>query len=198
MKLTKEKKKKILIAGGLVGLFLLLRSAAAKADPLYISKNFTVEDVMVSETALHHGIAEQFDPANHNLDNARIYAAEVLEPLKRSLPSRGNLVIESWSRIPWTNAQAGGVTGSKHLEAFATDIKFFLDNQLRNDMLLRHIYDTDIDYRHLILSGSPYDPSYVHISYDPNELVKRVFFKEGPNDYVELNMESIQNTLMNL
>lgn len=85
-----------------------------------LSKNFTLEEMIESETARELNIHEQFNPPEGVIDNLIELCEECLQPLRDKLgvPIR---VTSGW-RCQALNTLVGGSENSAHLSGFAADI----------------------------------------------------------------------------
>ena len=134
-----------------------------------LTKNFTLSEMVKSETALRHGMAN--DPSPTEIDNLRVLCEEVLQKVRDHYGM--GVKVNSGFRHPLVNAKVGGSTTSDHCKGMAADIEI---PGIANAELAQWIAD-NCQFRQLILEfytpGIP-DSGWVHVSYDPNDLKKQV------------------------
>jgi zinc D-Ala-D-Ala carboxypeptidase len=82
-----------------------------------LSKNFSIEEFCVSQTAARMGRLIEPDKKQENY--IRLLVTNVLQPLRDLLGSP--VVITSGYRPPWLNAMIGGSENSQHMKGQAAD-----------------------------------------------------------------------------
>lgn len=117
-----------------------------------ISKNFSLEEITRSDTALRKGIDNT--PVSEHIVNLCALVHHVLQPLRDHYGKPVN--ISSGYRCKALNKAVGGVNNSQHMRGQAADIKI-------QGVTPTHIAD-------YIASHLPYDqviiyPTFVHVSY---------------------------------
>lgn len=136
---------------------------------MQLTKNFTLNEMTKSETALRHGLDNTPGPAE--IENLRVLCEQILQPL-RDAYKRG-IKVNSGFRHPNVNAAVGGSKTSDHCKGQAADIEI---PGVPNAELAKYIADY-FDFTQLILEfytpGVP-DSGWVHVSYDPKNLKKQV------------------------
>ena len=136
---------------------------------MQLTKNFTLNEMTKSETALRHGLDNTPGPAE--IENLRVLCEQILQPL-RDAYKRG-IKVNSGFRHPNVNAAVGGSKTSDHCKGQAADIEI---PGVPNAELAKYIQDY-FDFTQLILEfytpGVP-DSGWVHVSYDPKNLKKQV------------------------
>lgn len=136
---------------------------------MQLTKNFTLNEMTKSETALRHGLDNTPGPAE--IENLRVLCEQILQPL-RDAYKRG-IKVNSGFRHPNVNAAVGGSKTSDHCKGQAADIEI---PGVPNAELAKYIKDY-FDFTQLILEfytpGIP-DSGWVHVSYDPKNLKKQV------------------------
>jgi zinc D-Ala-D-Ala carboxypeptidase len=124
-----------------------------------LSKNFTLQEYIKSQTALRQGIDNT--PSDEHLENAKKLFEMVVQPVRDHF---GVTVINSGYRGPALNAAVGGAASSQHCKGEAVDIEC---PGTPNYDVARWIED-NLDYDQLILEfytpGIP-DSGWVHVSY---------------------------------
>ena len=134
-----------------------------------LSANFTLSEMVKSETALRHGLDNT--PGQTEVDNLKLLAEKVLQPI-RDHYKRG-VKVNSGFRHPEVNAAVGGSKTSDHCKGQAADIEI---PGVANADLAEWIKD-NLEFTQLILEfytpGVP-DSGWVHVSYDKSNLKKQV------------------------
>jgi len=124
-----------------------------------LSKNFTLQEYIKSQTALRQGIDNT--PSEEHLESAKKLFEQVVQPVRDNF---GVTVINSGYRGPALNAAVGGASSSQHCKGEAVDIEC---PGTPNYDVARWIED-NLDYDQLILEfytpGIP-DSGWVHVSY---------------------------------
>ena len=141
-----------------------------------LSKNFTLSELVKSETALRHGMDNT--PPQPIIDNMTHLVVHVLQPVRDHF-ARG-VKVNSGYRNPDVNAKVGGSRTSDHCQGMAADIEI---PGVPNHELAEWIKE-NLPYTQLILEfytrGVP-DSGWVHVSYDSANLKKQnlTAVKEG-------------------
>lgn len=130
-----------------------------------LSTNFTLNELIQSESALRHGIDNT--PSEAAVQNLRTLCTTILQPVRNyyNLP----LKVTSGYRSPTVNSIIGGSKTSDHCYGFAADIEV---PSISNYALALYI-QRNFKFTQLILEfytpGIP-DSGWVHISHDPARL----------------------------
>jgi hypothetical protein len=134
-----------------------------------ITKNFSLQELTKSETALRHGLENK--PGAVELANLTELAGKVLQPVRDHF-SKG-VKVNSGFRHPEVNAKVGGSRTSDHCRGMAADIEI---PGVANAELAEWVKN-NLEFTQLILEfytpGIP-DSGWVHVSYDPKNLKKQV------------------------
>jgi hypothetical protein len=165
-----------------------------------LSKNFTLAELLESQTALQSGFKEQFNPPEEVITSLRLLVEEVLQPLRDhlGLPIR----ITSGYRCPRLNARIGGaskiingarVQTSDHVHGRAADIKLVVNGETRNDLLLKAlkelIHEKGLKFDQLISEfGTPTNPQWIHISYRYNDNRNQILRKAQGKPYLPIKL----------
>jgi hypothetical protein len=133
-----------------------------------LTANFTLEELIKSETALRHDMDNT--PGQTEVDNLLALAQNVLQPV-RDHYGKG-VKVNSGFRHPEVNAKVGGSKTSDHCKGMAADIEI---PGVPNADLAQWIVD-NLLFTQCILEfytpGIP-DSGWVHVSYDPSNLKKQ-------------------------
>lgn len=133
-----------------------------------LTKNFTLNELTQSETALRKGLNNA--PTQDVITALQTLAVNVLQPV-RDHYGRG-VKVNSGYRSPEVNASVGGSKTSDHCKGMAADIEI---PGLPNVELAKYIRDA-LQFTQVILEfytpGVP-DSGWVHVSYDPANLKRQ-------------------------
>ena len=134
-----------------------------------LTKNFTLAEMVKSETALRHDMDNT--PGEAEIANLKQLAEKVLQPV-RDAYGKG-VKVNSGYRHPEVNAKVGGSKTSDHCKGQAADIEI---PGVANADLAKWITE-NLDFTQVILEfytpGIP-DSGWVHVSYDQQNLKKQV------------------------
>lgn len=124
---------------------------------MQLSENFTLEEMIESQSAVRLGYDEQFSPPDSVKENLKALAVNVLQPIRITLGKP--IHISSGYRCLRVNKAIGGAETSQHVKGQAADINA--------DMPVEELY---IFIKH---SGIVFDQliqefgRWVHVSYNP-------------------------------
>lgn len=136
---------------------------------MHLTKNFTLEELTKSETALRFGMDNT--PNDEQLANMVALCECVLQPIRDHFGK--GVKVNSGFRDPEVNAKVGGSKTSDHCKGMAADIEI---PGVANAELAQWIVD-NLEFRQVILEfytpGIP-DSGWVHVSYNPGDNKKQV------------------------
>lgn len=148
-----------------------------------LTKNFTLEELTKSETALRHDMDNT--PGQVEVDSLLALAENVLQPVRDHF-ARG-VKVNSGFRHPEVNAKVGGSKTSDHCKGQAADIEI---PGVPNAELAEWIRD-NLEFRQLILEfytpGVP-ESGWVHVSWVAGDNKKQVLTatkQNGKTVYLE-------------
>ena len=148
-----------------------------------LTKNFTLEELTKSETALRHNMDNS--PGQAEVDSLLALAENVLQPVRDHF-ARG-VKCNSGYRSLEVNQKVGGSRNSDHIRGQACDIEI---PGIPNAELAEWIKD-NLEYNQLILEfytpGVP-DSGWVHVSYIPEANRNQVLTatkKDGKTVYLQ-------------
>ena len=125
-----------------------------------ISKHISYKEGVYSNTATRRGIDNT--PNNEQLDNMKLLAKEVFEPLRTYVA--GPIKINSFFRSPELNTAIGGSTTSQHCKGQAMDIDDTFGRMTNAEMY--HWIKENLDFDQMIWEfGDDDNPNWVHVSY---------------------------------
>ena len=125
-----------------------------------ISKHISYKEGVYSNTATRRGIDNT--PNNEQLDNMKLLAKEVFEPLRTYVG--GPIKINSFFRSPELNTAIGGSTTSQHCKGQAMDIDDTFGRMTNAEMY--HWIKENLDFDQMIWEfGDDDNPNWVHVSY---------------------------------
>ncbi len=137
---------------------------------MHLTKNFTLEEMCKSETALRLGLDNE--PNDEQLANLVALCECVLQPVRDHFGK--GVKVNSGLRTPEVNDRVGGSRTSDHCKGMAADIEI---PGVANADLARFIVDSGMEFRQVILEfytpGIP-DSGWVHVSYNPADNKKQV------------------------
>ena len=132
-----------------------------------LSKNFTLQELTRSNTALRLGIDNT--PSKEGIMKLTILATSVLQLLRDRI---GALRITSGYRSPQLNTAIGGSNKSQHTKCEAVDIQYVKRGRMDNLIIYQALIDLDIDFDQCILefgdstaTSDPTSPAWIHLSY---------------------------------
>jgi zinc D-Ala-D-Ala carboxypeptidase len=135
---------------------------------MQLSKNFSLEEMTKSETALRHGMDNT--PKAGEIANLVVLCEKVLQPVREHYAK--GVKVNSGYRHPEVNAKVGGSKTSDHCKGMAADIEI---PGVPNHELAEWI-SKNLEFTQVILEfytpGVP-DSGWVHVSYDPADLKKQ-------------------------
>ena len=145
-----------------------------------LSENFTLSEMVKSETALRHGLDNI--PGQTEVDNLRLLAEKVLQPVREHY--KKGVKVNSGFRHPEVNAAVGGSKTSDHCKGQAADIEI---PGVANADLAEWIKD-NLEFDQLIYEfGNDTNPDWVHVSYESTgkqrKQVLRAYKEAGKTKY---------------
>jgi zinc D-Ala-D-Ala carboxypeptidase len=148
-----------------------------------LTKNFTLEEMTKSETALRHDLENT--PNEQEISAMKLLAEKVLQPVRDHFGK--GVKVNSGFRNQDVNQKVGGSRNSDHIRGQACDIEI---PGIPNAELAEWIKD-NLEYNQLILEfytpGVP-DSGWVHVSYIPEDNKKQVLTatkKDGKTVYLQ-------------
>jgi zinc D-Ala-D-Ala carboxypeptidase len=124
-----------------------------------LTKNFYLDEMLASQSAVRLGFDEQFTPDQAVIDNLRALCQNVLQPLRDGLQRA--ILTSSGYRCPRVNQAIGGAKTSQHLFGMAADINV---GHLTTEQLYQRIKKSGLVFDQLI---QEFD-RWVHVSYNPD------------------------------
>ena len=140
-----------------------------------LSKNFTLQELTHSNTAVRLGIENT--PDKEGIWNLTLLATELLQPIRDRI---GALRVTSGYRSPELNA-IFGANRSQHMLCEAVDLQFVKRGKMDNLQIYQAVIDLDLDFDQCILEfgdstqyNDPMRPAWIHISWTVRENRKQV------------------------
>lgn len=130
-----------------------------------ISKNFTWEELIHSNTAKRSGIKNT--PNEQQSESLRVLTLELLQPLRDIYNEP--FIINSGFRSPETNKAVGGAAASQHMKGEAADISVKNPRQL-----LQTLHQSGLEFDQAILY-----PTFLHLSYKKEKNRKQTLYAKG-------------------
>ncbi len=130
-----------------------------------LTANFTLEELVKSETALRKGMPNE--PTPEVIENLKTLAEQVLQPVRNHYGK--GVKVNSGYRSPDVNAAVGGSRTSDHCKGQAADIEIpGVPNAELAEWIAKNLKFTQIILE-FYTKGVP-DSGWVHVSYDPSNL----------------------------
>lgn len=130
-----------------------------------LSANFTLQEMLESQTARRHNITQQFRPSQTVIKNLELLCVNILQPLRDKLGTP--IRISSGYRHPETNKKVGGSATSQHTQGQAADI-ISADPDVSNATIFETIQRLNLPFDQLIWEyGTKLNPAWVHVSFGP-------------------------------
>lgn len=133
-----------------------------------LSANFTLDELIRSDTALRRGIDNV--PSKEVIASLTLLAEKVLQPIRNFYGK--SVKVNSGYRSVALNTAVGGSSNSDHCKGFAADIEIA---DITNRELAKFI-SQKLMYTQLILEGYKEgvpNSGWVHVSYDPSNLKRQ-------------------------
>jgi hypothetical protein len=150
-----------------------------------LSKNFQLQEFLVSQTASRHGYSEQWKPSGEVVKNLTTLAINAMQPIREQF---GVIQITSGYRCLRLNRAIGSSDGSDHVRGWAAD--FVSPNH--SELTLAKWIQKNINYDQLILEfGTLKNPSWIHLSVNPR--MRNQILHIGRGGSRSLSREQLQN-----
>lgn len=128
---------------------------------MQLSKNFTLREFLISQTASRGGFKEQYSPPESIINNLKRLAVTAMQPIRDEF---GIINITSGYRCLRVNRAIGSSDGSDHVRGHAAD---FISH-VHNELTMAKWIQKNINYDQLILEfGTLRSPSWLHLSVNP-------------------------------
>ena len=132
-----------------------------------LSKNFTLKELIRSNTALRLGIDNT--PSKEGIWKLTLLATELLQPLRNVV---GSLRITSGYRSAQLSEAIGSSSNSQHCRYEAVDMQYVKRGKMDNIKIYDALIDLDLDYDQCILEFGnatehidPTEPDWIHLSW---------------------------------
>ena len=140
-----------------------------------LTKNFWLNEMLVSQTAARFGFNEQFEPSENIVKRLESLAVNILQPLRDAIKTPVH--VNSGFRCERVNTSIGGATKSQHLSGQAADIEDFKNG---NEFLLRKIVEMKLPFDQLI---NEFNYQWVHVSFDPKRNRRQILEAVKDKDF---------------
>ena len=133
---------------------------------MILSKNFTLKELIRSNTALRLGIDNE--PSKEGILKLTLLATELLQPLRNVV---GSLRITSGYRSPQLSEAIGSSSNSQHCRYEAVDMQYVKRGKMDNIKIYNALIDLDLDYDQCILEFGTStknidgEPDWIHLSW---------------------------------
>ena len=158
-----------------------------------LSKNFTLQELIKSNTALRLGINNT--PSKEGIMKLTILATSVLQLLRDRI---GALRITSGYRSPQLSEVIGSSSNSQHCRYEAVDMQFVQRNKMDNLSIYNTLIELDLDYDQCILEfgkNTEYvdgEPAWIHLSWKISDNRKQTLVA-----YKDINNKTKYRPLIN-
>ena len=165
---------------------------------MILSKNFTLEELTKSNTALRLGINNK--PSKEGILKLTLLATSLLQPIRDTI---GPIRITSGYRSPILSETIGSSSNSQHCRYEAVDLQFVKRGIMDNLMIYQALVDLDLEFDQCILefgNGTEYiDPTYpawVHLSWKVSDNRNQVLIAyKDINNKTKYRAKIIYNSL---
>lgn len=153
---------------------------------MQLSKNLSLAEMTISESAKRNGISNQPTPVH--LENLKRLAINVFQPIRDHFDVP--IHISSGYRSSILNIKIGGATSSQHCLGQAMDID--MDGTSVTNAEIFHWIKSNLKFDQLIWEfGTDKNPDWVHVSYGPtnqqrNQILKAIK-RNGKTSYINFN-----------
>ncbi len=141
-----------------------------------LSKNFTLQELIYSSTAMRLGIDNS--PTKEGVLKLTLLATSLLQPLRERL---GALRVTSGYRSPQLSEAIGSSANSQHCRYEAVDMQFVKRGKMDNLLIYQALIDLDLDFDQCILEFGnstkeldPTHPAWIHLSWKISDNRKQV------------------------
>ena len=149
-----------------------------------LSKNFTLQELIYSDTALRLGINNT--PTNEGVLKLTLLAASLLQPLRERL---GALRVTSGYRSAQLSEVIGSSANSQHCRYEAVDLQYVKRGKMENMALYNTLIELELDFDQCILEFgdstefATNNPAWVHLSWKMTDNRKQVLvaYKDNKN-----------------
>lgn len=127
---------------------------------MQLTKNFSLAELLKSNTADTLGYTEQYDPPQSVIDNLTMLTVNILQPLRDYL--KKPVTVSSGYRCKRVNKAIGGVASSQHQSGEAADIQ-----GASNQEIFEAIKKLDLPVDQCIVEfrNENGEPRWIHVSY---------------------------------
>jgi hypothetical protein len=146
---------------------------------MQLSKNFSLQELLQSDTADKQGFKEQYTPSQEIVDNLQGLCVNILQPLREALGVP--IKVNSGYRCFKLNDYIGGVATSDHLKGQAADIQLV---GLPNSMVTVAAKLLNLPYNQIIHEYGTVDkPLWIHISHRQEDNKYQILVKSQNKPY---------------
>lgn len=131
---------------------------------MQLSKNFSLKELVASETASRFGFREQFVPNDTIVANLKLLCEQLLQPIRDEV---GVLIVTSGYRCKRLNGIVSKEPNSSHTFGQAADIVLPDRRNKRLVSAIAKLTKSRVIYpgKVILEYGTPSSPQWVHISY---------------------------------
>ena len=157
-----------------------------------LTENFSLPELLESNTATRLGLRDQFTPPQSVIDSLTDLCIHILQPLRDEL---GPIRLSSGYRSPRLNAAVKGASSSQHCKGEAADCNYFKNGVEDNLTLAKKVLELGLPFDQMILEfGTNNNPAWIHLSYSRkrqrNEIL-RATLQQGRTIYTKVLKEDL-------
>ena len=134
-----------------------------------LSENFTLAEMLASQTATRKNISEQFKPSQEVINNLKELCVNLLQPIRNKIGR--SIIVTSGYRCERLNSAIRGSKTSQHMKGEAADIRAV---GMSIEDLYQSIKKSGLKYDQLI---QEFD-SWIHISYSSRNRMQNLRAKK--------------------
>ena len=123
-----------------------------------LSKNFTLNEMCFSQTALRKNIDNSPNP--EIINNLKLLTENILQKLRDQL---GAIRVTSGYRSPALNRAIGGARKSMHMTGNSADIVIIRDGKMDNRLIFDAVIELGLEFDQMIWE---FGGKWIHISYN--------------------------------
>ncbi|WP_061285638.1 D-Ala-D-Ala carboxypeptidase family metallohydrolase [Leptospira interrogans] len=145
-----------------------------------LSKNFTLEQLTITETGLTN------EPDERSIESLKRLCDTILEPLYENV--RLAISVSSGYRSPAVNRKIKGSITSQHMRGEAVD--FGIKGMTKQD-ICKKILELDLPFHQLINEGTKNGATWVHVSIAPNGVKPKKEYLNGYGSQGKMNYQRV-------
>jgi len=158
-----------------------------------LTENFSLPELLESNTATRLGIREQFAPPQSIIQSLTDLCINILQPLRDEL---GPIKLSSGYRSAKLNQAVKGSSSSQHCKGEAADCNYIKNGVEDNLTLAKKVVELNLPFDQMILEfGTVNNPAWIHLSYSRNRQrgeILRAYLHNGKTVYEKVFKEDLK------